>query len=74
MAFKVVLSSDEATVHSYSDNDVYKLPSSGKLIVEPEGDTATFTYASWIYLKADADHHAGRTKGGKSGGRTAFVG
>jgi hypothetical protein len=60
MAFTVFLSSDEANSHLYGNNDVYKLPVSGHLIVETHGGGDVYTYSAWIYLQADADHPAGR--------------
>jgi hypothetical protein len=65
MAFTVFLSSDEATFHLYGNNDVYKLPASGHLIVETHGGGDVYTYSTWIYLQADADHTAGGVKSGE---------
>ncbi len=63
MAFTVYLSSDEAFNHSYGDNDVYNLLASGYLEVKPKHGAENFTYAGWVYLKADAGHDAGGVKG-----------
>jgi hypothetical protein len=62
MAFTVYLSSDEAFNHSYGDNDVYNFLPSGYL-KSNQRRAEVFTYAGWVYLKADAGHDAGGVKG-----------
>lgn len=71
MAFTVYLSSDEGINHGYGDKDRYELSAAGTLVVRPADGTQTYTYAQWVYLKADTDHTAGGPKSGS--GKATFI-
>src|SRR5215212_11580483 len=64
MAFTVYLTADEGIYHRYGDKDRYELSAAGTLVVRPADGTETYTYAQWVYLKADTDHTAGGPKSG----------
>jgi hypothetical protein len=71
MAFTVYLSADDSISHEYGDKDRYELSASGTLVVKPADGTATYTYAHWVYMKADVDHTAGGPK--SRSGRASFI-
>ena len=71
MAFTVYLSADEGISHEYGDKDRYELSAAGTLVVRPADGTETYTYAQWVYLKADTDHASGAPKSGS--GKATFI-